>query len=194
MKKISLILLSTVILVVNVNDSFAANNRRSSVRTFGDYFQIVNPIIGSIISSQERGWGHFAFIYGQHLVTVHGVKLIGKSGKWNISKRPHIKNKKDRYEGMPSGHTTSAWSAAAYARTFFEDYKLVSVPLYVTALFTGYSRVKSKEHTVLQVIAGAALSELIVFGNSKLNWSNSYKSTSFHFNPKGGVINFKFSF
>ena len=44
---------------------------------------------------------------------------------------------KDRFDGMPSGHTNSAWVAAAYIRTFSEDYQYASVPLYITAAVTG---------------------------------------------------------
>lgn len=64
-----------------------------------------------------------------------------------MSKRPTIEGKKNRYDGMPSGHTASAWVAASYIRTFSEDYKYLSIPLYLTAAVTGYSRIHAKEHT-----------------------------------------------
>ena len=176
------------------NDSFAAQNRRSSLRTFGDYMQIINPIFAAGLASQEKGFGHFAIIYSQTFAIMHGTKLIAKSGKWRISKRPYIENKKDRYEGFPSGHTASAFAAASYVRTFSDEHKLLSIPLYITAAVTGYSRVKAKEHTGLQVVAGAALAEIVTFVNSKLDWSNEYRSTSFQAFPNGGTISFEFKF
>lgn len=195
MKKTFLsIFLSIMLFLFSINESFAAKNRRSEVRTFGDYFQVINPVFALGLSSQERGMGHFAFIYSQTFVIMHGTKLIARSGKWQVSKRPHIDGKKDRYEGLPSGHTASAWVAAAYVRTFSDEHKWLSFPLYVTAAITGYSRVKAKEHTPFQVVAGAALAEAVVFVNSKLDWSNNYRSTSFLFGSEGGSVRFEWKF
>lgn len=191
--RVTFCLLLTITLL-NTTNSFAAKNRQSSVRTFGDYMQVINPVFAAGLSSQERGFGHFAFIYSQTWVIMHGTKLVARSGKWQVSKRPHIDGKKDRYEGMPSGHTASAWVAASYVRTFSEDHKLLSIPLYITAAITGYSRVKSKEHTTTQVLAGAALAEAVTFVNSKLTWSNEYKSTNFIAGPDGGMVSFQFKF
>ncbi len=188
------IFLSVFMLVSYTNSCFAAQNRQSPLRTFGDYMQIINPLFAAGLASQERGLGHFAIIYSQTFVIMHGTKLIAKSGKWQVSKRPHIENKKDRYEGLPSGHTASAFAAAAYVRTFSDEHKLFSIPLYITATVTGYSRVKAKEHTGLQVVAGAALAEIVTFVNSKLDWSNNYRATNFHFFPKGGAISFEYKF
>lgn len=168
------------ILCVGINSSLAAKSRNSSLRSFGDYAQIFNPIIVSGWASQEKGLGHFAMIYTQSFVSMHGIKLISNKAKWGASKRPVIEGKKDRYEGMPSGHTNSAWVAAAYVRTFSEDQKYLSIPLYITAAITGYSRVYAQEHTVVQAIAGAALAEIVTYINSKLDWSNEYQSTNFY--------------
>ncbi len=193
-RTVSLTFLSIFVFAFFANDSFAAQNRRSSLRTFGDYMQIINPIFAAGLASQEKGFGHFAIIYSQTFAIMHGTKLIAKSGKWRISKRPYIENKKDRYEGFPSGHTASAFAAASYIRTFSDEHKLLSIPLYITAAVTGYSRVKAKEHTGLQVVAGAALAEIVTFVNSKLDWSNEYRSTSFQVFPNGGTISFEFKF
>jgi lipid A 4'-phosphatase len=193
-RTVSLTFLSIFVFAFFANDSFAAQNRRSSLRTFGDYIQIINPIFAAGFASQEKGFGHFAIIYSQTFAIMYGTKLIAKSGKWRISKRPYIENKKDRYEGFPSGHTASAFAAASYVRTFSDEHKLLSIPLYITAAVTGYSRVKAKEHTGLQVVAGAALAEIVTFVNSKLDWSNEYRSTSFQVFPNGGTISFEFKF
>ena len=95
---------------------------------------------------------------------------------------------------MPSGHTNSAWLAASYIRTFSEDHKYLSIPLYITATATAYSRIHAKEHTTAQVIAGAALAEIVTFINSKLKWSNDYSSNSFYFGGDEVGASFVFKF
>ena len=147
LKKFVLPVIVASSIIINMMSAIAANSRKSPLRSFGDYMQIINPVFASGLSSQEKGFGHFALIYSQTWVTMHSVKLIADKNKWQPSKRPRIEGKKDRFEGMPSGHTASAWAAAAYVRTFSEDYKYISIPLYLTAAVTGYSRIKAKEHT-----------------------------------------------
>lgn len=100
-------------LCVAINSSFAAKSRKSSLRSFGDYAQIINPLISGAVASQEKGFGHFAIIYAQSFTSMHGIKLISQKAKWSASKRPNIEGKKSRYEGMPSGHTNSAWVSAS---------------------------------------------------------------------------------
>lgn len=175
----------------NVNSTYA-KSRQSPLRSFGDYAQIINPVLTAGFASQEKGFGHFAIIYGQSWVTMQGIKLVSDKAKWGASKRPSVNHKKDRYDGMPSGHTNSAWVAASYLRTFSDDYKYVSIPLYITAAITGYSRIHAKEHTTAQVIAGAALAELITYVNSKLKWSNEYRSTNFYFGKNEVSAGFEF--
>lgn len=176
---------------LSVNVSFA-KSRQSPLRSFGDYAQIINPIVAAGLSSQEKGFGHFAIIYGQSWGIMHGMKLVSDQAKWKPSKRPLVPNKKDRFDGMPSGHTNSAWVAASYVRTFSEDYKYASIPLYITAAITGYSRVYAKEHTTAQVIAAATLAEIVTYINSKLEWNNEYRSTNFYFGKNEASVGFEF--
>lgn len=193
MKPLLKISLSGIFSVVLLNSSLAtAKTRHTPLRSFGDYMQIINPIIAGSLAAQEKGLGHFAIIYGQTLLGAHSIKLITKSGKWSMSKRPYIEGKKDRFEGMPSAHTASAWAAASYVRTFSDDYKYASIPLYITAAITGYSRVKAKEHTWGQVVGGAALAEIVTYVNSKLAWSNEYRSTDFYFGKDGATFSLQF--
>ena len=175
-----------------INPAFAAKSRRGPLRSFGDYAQIINPVLTAGFASQEKGFGHFALIYGQTFVTMHGIKFVANKNKWRPSKRPSIEGKKDRYDGMPSGHTASAWVAASYLRTFSDDYKYWSIPLYVTAAVTGYSRIHAKEHTAAQVISGAVFAELVTYINSRLDWSNEYRSSSFYFYGDELTASFEF--
>ena len=191
------ILLSTIyfaIFTISLFNYSYAESRQSSLRSFGDYAQILNPIIASSIASKEKGFGHFAIIYGQSWIATHGIKLAANKFKWEISKRPFIQQKKDRYDGMPSGHTNSGWLAASYVRIFGGDYKNLSIPLYLSAALTGYSRIRAKEHTTQQVIVGAVLAEAVTYINSKLEWNNEYRSTSFYFGKNEMSLGFELRF
>lgn len=59
-------------------------------------------------------------------------------------------------DAFPSGHTTNAFSAAAYM-----DHRYgwkYGLPSYVAAGFVGYSRIEADKHDVKDVVAGAFLS------------------------------------
>jgi membrane-associated phospholipid phosphatase len=193
-KNIPFYIVAALLVFGNISAVSAAKSRHSPLRSFGDYAQVINPVLAASLATQEKGLGHFAIIYGQSWGTMHGIKIISNKAKWQASKRPTIEGKKDRFEGMPSGHTNSAWIAASYVRTFSEDYKYMSIPLYLTAAITGYSRVHAKEHTTPQVIAGAALAELVTYINSKLAWSNEYRSTNFYLGGNEVSASFEFRF
>jgi membrane-associated phospholipid phosphatase len=167
-----------------------ANKKHHLTRT-GDILQITNPIIAGVISTQEKGLGHFAIIYGESLAIMGISKLIGMSGRLEISKRPSTQGGKCRFDGFPSGHTTSAWSAASYVRVFSENHKMLAIPLYAAAGLTGYSRVKAKQHTVTQVLMACGLSEAVTMINAKMKWSNEYKTTDIGFSPNGFLASFK---
>jgi membrane-associated phospholipid phosphatase len=194
LKNTFFILVIVITLIADISSVLAEKSRKTPLRSFGDYAQIINPLIAGSIASQEKGSGHFAIIYGQSFVAMHSMKYAFNQGKWKASKRPFIEGKKERYDGMPSGHTNSAWIAASYVRTFSEDNQYISIPLYITAAITGYSRVRVKEHTATQVIAGAALAEVITYVNSKLDWSNEYRSSNFYIGGNEVSASFEFRF
>ena len=56
---------------------------------------------------------------------------------------------------FPSGHTSTAFSGAAYWQMRY-GWK-VGVPMYTAAALVGYSRVNTKAHRWIEVFAGAAL-------------------------------------
>lgn len=167
------LLIANLVSLNNINASKKTNLTRS-----GDILQIANPVMASLIANNEKGVGHFGVIYGQSLAFMGASKMIGKSSKLQISKRPAINGKRNRFDGFPSGHTISAWSAASYTRIFSPEKKQYYIPMYFAAAVTGYSRVKAKEHTITQVVAAALLSETITYLNSKANWSMNYQPIS----------------
>lgn len=189
MNKLILKFISIILILTFCNEALAS--KRSFLRTFGDVAQIINPIVASYSASHEKGFGHFGIIYTESLASMGALKLVGKLNKWEVGQRPNKPGKKSRFDGFPSGHTTSAWSAAAYNQTYSEEYQSLTIPLYISAALTGYSRIQSREHTGAQVVAAIALSEAISLINSKMKWSNEYRSTELGFTPDGGVLSFK---
>lgn len=166
--------------------TIAFAGKKSKLEKSGDMLQIINPIVAASISSQEKGLGHFGVVYGEALGIMGVTKLIGTKGKWYIARRPTGgAHKTPSCTGFPSGHTTSAWTAASYVRNFSEDYKIMAIPLYATAALTGYSRIEAKKHTVVQVVTAVALSEAVNILNAKLQWSNEYRTTTFNFGTNG---------
>lgn len=158
----------------------------------GDVLQVVNPAVAGLVSTQEKGLGHFAIVYGQVMAITYATREIGKQTKWKASRRPKRHGGKGgSYNGMPSGHTASAWSSAAYARTFYKEHKWVAIPLYASAAVTGYSRIQAKRHTVAQVVVAAFLSEGVVFLNDYIGWSDKYCGFDIQVGNKDCFLNFE---
>ncbi|MDX2049643.1 MAG: phosphatase PAP2 family protein [Rickettsiaceae bacterium] len=157
--------------------SSVAFSKDRYIRKIGDILQFTNPMFGTAIASQNKGTGHFLYIYSEGLGITYASKLTGKIYKPKTGKRPYKKNKKPRYDGLPSGHTYSAWASASYVRNFSNEYNQ-SAPLYLAAIFTAYSRVESREHTISQVVAAALLAEIVNSINSKLEWNKEYRYIS----------------
>lgn len=180
-------------LTFHIQDAFADYEQYDSLKRTGDCLQIINPVIAAGFALQEKGLGHFGIVYGQTLAFSYGIKAIAKHEEWEISKRPYTKKRGTTYSGMPSIHTTSAWAAASYVRTFSDDYKYLSIPLYLIATITGYSRIHAKKHTNLQVFAGATLAETVNFANSQLAWSKDYQTRHLTFYYYGNKVGFQFN-
>jgi hypothetical protein len=170
-----------------------AHSKSSSkqLRELGDQIQIINPIATAIFSTQEKGLGHFGIVYVQSMALMGIGQGLGQHYKWKIGERPNHKNGDGPFHSFPSGHTTSAWTSAAYARVFFKDYKLLAIPLYAAAAVTAYSRVESKRHSKAQVLAAIALSEGVVYLNDLIGWSQSYTGFDIHIGDESAMVSFK---
>lgn len=169
-----------------------SSESHSTLRDFGDAMQIVNPVIALLSASQEKGVGHFAIIYGEIEAITQGAKYIGNQSQWKLGQRPCCSQ---NYQGMPSGHTASAWSSAAYVRTFSHDYTYLILPLYASSVATAYSRVRASQHTTGQVVTGALLAEAVTFFNYKLKWSQNYQPRlMFSYGEKQSLLLFLIKF
>ncbi len=71
--------------------------------------------------------------------------------KYSIDKkRPNGKD-----HSFPSGHTSAAFQGAAFIhKRYGLEY---GIPAYIGASFVGYSRIETKNHDIVDVLAGAAI-------------------------------------
>ena len=120
----------------------------SNARKIGDIMQLALPIT--------------AFSSTYYMNDIDGTKSFLKSYLTTVSATYIIKeiSHKRRPDGsdylsFPSGHTSSAFAGASFIH--FRYGLKYSIPLYLLASFTGYSRVESKKHYIEDVIAGAGL-------------------------------------
>lgn len=160
----------------------ASDQTTRTIETLGDIFQFL-PAFGAgyaLYTQDYEGLKELAIGLGSTM----GVVLISKSLLQTISKkspdfvyfakRPNGAN----FQGFPSGHTASAFSAVGFLQKRY-GWKF-SLPAVVLATFTGYSRIKAKKHTTLQVLIGAML-----------GFSLSYLSASKWIDPSKEQISFK---
>lgn len=138
---------------------FQQINAKSAFQIYGDIFQFL-PLAAatySLVKKDYEGLGQLAIGSGSTLAITYASKLtfsaIGRThpNAASISKRPDSGS----FDGFPSGHTASAFSAAGFMQRRY-GWKW-GVPTTVLATLVGVSRVVAKRHTITQVISGAIL-------------------------------------
>ena len=120
-------------------------------RKVGDVLQLALPvtaITSTYYMNDCYGFKNFMKAYISTISTTYLLKEITRKS------RPDGTD----HRSFPSGHTSSAFSGASFIH-FRYSFKY-SIPLYLLAAFTGYSRVESKKHYTEDVIAGAGLAIL----------------------------------
>jgi membrane-associated phospholipid phosphatase len=127
-------------------------------RAAGDIFQIVNPLVAvgaTLYKGDYQGTKEYAYDFAATFAATQALKYAFNNTSWGERPNGHDGS-------FPSGHTSSACSAAAFISDRYGwQYGL---PLYATAAFTAYSRVDEGFHHWRDVIAGCALA----YGISKL--------------------------
>lgn len=128
-------------------------------RLYGDIFQFLPAFAAAYSLTQEDygGLGYLALGFGGTMIITHGTKLsfVAASKKHPNAARISLRPNKRDYDGFPSGHTSSAFSAAGFMQKRY-GWEW-GVPTTILATLVGVSRISAKKHTTLQVVVGAAL-------------------------------------
>lgn len=171
-----------VSLCLLLNSLQAQNKAQKAFEVLGDILQFLPAFSASysLAIKDYEGLKELAIGFG----TTMGVTLITKASlnalakkypqKLQIALRPNHAN----YEGFPSGHTSSAFSAAGYMQRRY-GWKW-GVPMSLLATLVGISRVVANKHTPVQVVAGAML-----------GFGVSYLASSRYIDPQKDRISFQ---
>lgn len=152
MKKLAL----TIFLLLSFNGNLKS---KDAFEVWGDVFQFLPLMAGaySLARQDYKGVAQLAIGSGSTLaitfISKYSFVAISRSNPnaAKISQRPNFGS----FDGFPSGHTSSAFSAAGYMQKRY-GWKL-GLPTTLIAASVGISRITSERHTILQVIAGAFL-------------------------------------
>lgn len=133
---------------LKAQDTSETKPKIGTTQKIGDIILIVLPIatIGTsfIIGDKKGAWQFTKGLLLTEAVT-YGLKLgVNKQ-------RPDMSND----NAFPSGHTATTFHSAGFIHRRY-GFKY-SIPAYLFAGFTAASRIDSKKHDVLDVLAGAAI-------------------------------------
>lgn len=131
--------------------------------TYGDIMQFLPAFVAiyPLATKDWEGLGWLVASTSSALATTFIIKYsfygIAKRNEnaVRIAQRPN----NGSFEGLPSGHTASAFSAAGFAQKRYGN--MLGIPCLVLATFTGFSRVVAEKHTIFQVLSGAILGYVI---------------------------------
>lgn len=165
-------------------DTSVIDSQTETIQNIGDVFLIGLPIATvatSFIIGDEKG----AWQFTKGLILTVGVTAGLKLG---ISKeRPDMSND----NSFPSGHTSTVFHSAGYVHRRY-GFKY-SIPSYLLAGFTAASRIDSKKHDIIDVIAGAAIG----LGSNLLfttEYQREHMELSFSSNQGNYLMGFNYKF
>lgn len=118
----------------------------TTTEKIGDALRLIIPIgayTTTLYLDDDIGEMQFYKSFGVNMVTTYALKYAVKR------ERPNGENSRS----FPSGHTSSAFGGASFIHLRY-GWKYALLP-YIGAIYTGYSRVASKQHYLSDVIAGA---------------------------------------
>ncbi len=122
---------------------------KSNTEKAGDVLTLLIPAVtfgATLATDDKKGQIEFLKAYGATAATTQILKYTVRAP------RP---NKPDSVTSFPSGHSSSAFSGAAFIH---KKYGLsYALPAYIGAAYTAYSRVYAEKHYTRDVIAGALL-------------------------------------
>lgn len=134
-------------------------NHSKNFEIYGDIMQFLPAFVAiyPLATKDFEGVGWLAAstagALGATFIIKYSFYGIAKRNEFaaRISQRPN----NGSFEGFPSGHTASAFSAAGFAQKRYGN--ALGVPCLILATLTGFSRVVAEKHTIAQVLGGAIL-------------------------------------
>lgn len=145
---IGFLLLSFATLQLQAQDTSETKPEIGTTQKIGDIILIALPattLATSFIIGDEKG----AWQFTKGILLTVGVSY---GLKYAINKpRPDMSND----NSFPSGHTSTVFHSAGYVHRRY-GFKY-AIPSYALAGFTAASRIDSKKHDILDVVAGAAI-------------------------------------
>lgn len=114
----------------------------------GDILQFALPATALastyFYQSDDQPYWQFLKAYSLSIATTHILKRLINKPRPNGGKY-----------SFPSGHTTSAFSGAAFLQRRY-GWK-IGIPAYLLASYVGYTRIKARKHDIYDVMAGATI-------------------------------------
>lgn len=149
-------IIALFILLITLGTAQARDNQ---FEQFGDAMRFLPlyVMIVSVAMEDYEGAGQLALGTLTTQVATEGIKrsleALHEKGGYELAfaKRPCC----DDWKGMPSGHTSGAFSAAGFV--YYRYGWKPAIPVTLLATLTAASRVEAKKHSLLQVSVGAAL-------------------------------------
>ncbi len=139
-----------IIIVTLLLVTFKLELLANSSETIGDIFQILIPASSyatTLFLDDKEGQTEFYKSFGTNIAITYTLK-------YSIDKKRPNGHK----HAFPSGHTSAAFQGASFMHVRY-GFKY-SIPLYVGAIYTAYSRIESDNHDEIDVIAGAVIGTL----------------------------------
>ncbi len=122
--------------------------QKSVVEASGDILQVAIPasafISTLILNDDNKSTLEFAKIVGTTFIITHFLKNAIDKERPNGGRH-----------SFPSGHTSSAFSGAAFVQKKYGWH--VGIPAYLLAGYVGWSRVKASKHDYMDVISGTII-------------------------------------
>jgi membrane-associated phospholipid phosphatase len=144
-RKKSYLMLFSLLLLIFISPDFTQAS--DDIEQAGNIMQVLIPVTAygfTYRMDDEEGRNQFYKLFFTTFGITYGLKFtIDK-------KRPNGGS-----QSFPSGHTSTAFSGASFIQKRY-GWKY-GVPAYMAASFVGWSRVKTDDHYVEDVLAGAAI-------------------------------------
>lgn len=148
LKLLTLLFFTTIAFQLNAQNSSDTKPVDGTTQTIGDIILFALPA-ATLGTSLFIGDNQGAWQFTKGLLLTEAVTY---GLKYSINKqRPDMSND----NAFPSGHTSTVFHSAGYVHRRY-GFKY-SIPAYALAGFTAASRIDSKKHDILDILAGAAI-------------------------------------